>query len=265
MARVTRDKLEDDHLISQVRAFFDEVSKAQARAMEMRESDPQTLAALVSKSLVQLIELQSLESRREGNRFELQSIADARYLKAALADELLLHSTWVGRDCWTNHLIEAALFRTSIAGDKVFEKIEQLLSNREPSQRPMASLYLSALALGFQGKYRGATASERFRGYSAELFQFIYQRPVDLSGRDRVLSERAYASTLSHLAPKKMPTLSRWLVLFLLGMLGLLAVSEMLWLWQSWPVREVLEGYARLDPGPAPADAYSRSAPHAQG
>ena len=83
MARVTRDKLEDDHLISQFRAFFDEVSKAQARAMEMRESDPQTLAALVSKSLVQLIELQSLESRREGNRFELQSIADYTRIPAS--------------------------------------------------------------------------------------------------------------------------------------------------------------------------------------
>ncbi|WP_294770471.1 DotU family type IV/VI secretion system protein [uncultured Rhodoferax sp.] len=241
MARPTRDKHEDDHLIAQFRAFFAEVSRAQTRAVEMREINPDAAAAAVSKDLEQLIELQTLESKREGSRFELQSIADARYLKAALADEVLLNTDWIGRDRWTDHLLEASLFRTSFAGDRIFEKIDELLSNREPSLRPIASLYLFALALGFQGRFRGAAASERFTGYRAELFQFVYQRQADLSGRDRVLSERAYASTLSHISPRKMPTLSRWSVIFLVGVLGLLAVSELLWLWQSWPVREVLQ------------------------
>ena len=242
MARQNRDKLEDDHLIKQFRAFFDEVSKAQLRAVEMRETDPDLAAQQVSKHLENLIELQTLESKREGNRFELESIADARYLKAALADEMLLNTPWIGRDHWTAHLLEASLFRTSVAGEKVFERIEQLLSNREPSLRPIASLYLSALALGFQGKYRGAGETDRFAGYREELFQFVYQRRPDLSGRDRVLSDRAYASTLSHIAPRKMQTLSRWTVVFLLSLAGLLAISEILWLWQSWPVRQVLQG-----------------------
>lgn len=241
MARPTRDKLEDDHLIKQFRSFFDEVSKAQVRAIEMRETEPDLAAQSVRKHLENLIELQTLESKREGNRFELESIADARYLKAALADEILLNTPWIGRDCWTTHLLEASLFRTSVAGERVFERIEQLLSNREPSLRPIASLYLSALALGFQGKYRGASETDRFAGYREELFQFVYQRHPDVSGRDRVLSERAYASTLSHIAPRKMQTLSRWTVVFLLGFVALLAISEILWLWQSWPVRQVLQ------------------------
>lgn len=244
MARPTRDKLEDDHLITQFRVFFDEVSKAQLRAIEMRETDPDAAARQVSKNLEQMIELQTLESKRQGSRFELQSIADARYLKVAVADEILLNTKWIGRDRWTEHLLEASLFRTSVAGEKVFEKIGELLSNREPSLRPIASLYLSALALGFKGKFRGSAESERFAGYQGELFQFVYQRPADLSGRDRVLSERAYASTLSHLAPKKMPTLSRWSVMFVVGLLTLLALSEILWLWQSWPVREALQSGA---------------------
>lgn len=241
MARPNRDKHEDDHLIAQFRAFFAEVSRAQTRAIEMREINPDAAATAVSKDLEQLIELQTLESKREGSRSELQSIADARYLKAALADEILLNTDWIGRDRWTDHLLEASLFRTSFAGDRIFEKIDELLSNREPALRPIAALYLFALALGFQGRFRGAPASERFAGYRAELFQFVYQRQADLSGRDRVLSERAYASTLSHISPRKMPTLSRWSVIFLFGVLGLLAISEMLWLWQSWPVREVLQ------------------------
>ncbi|HWI79054.1 MAG TPA: DotU family type IV/VI secretion system protein [Ramlibacter sp.] len=241
MARQIRDKLDDDHLLKQFRAFFDEVSKAQSRAIEMRETDPDQAAQGMSKHLENLIELQTLESQREGNRFELESIADSRYLKAALADEILLNTQWVGREAWTAHLLEASLFRTSVAGDRVFQRIEALLSNREPSLRPLAGLYLSALALGFQGKFRGSADDGQLAGYREELFQFTYQRRADLSGRDRVLSERAYASTLSHIEPRKVTALSRWTVGFLLALLALLAISEMLWLWQSYPVRHVLQ------------------------
>lgn len=241
MARQTADKSDDDHLVRQFRAFYDEVARAQVRAIEMRETDAEAAAQSLERHLENLIELQTLESKREGSRFELESIADARYLKAALADEMLLNTPWIGRDRWTSHLLEAALFRTSVAGDRIFEQIEDVLSTREPSRRDIARLYLFALALGFQGKYRGMDESARLIGLREELFQFVYQRPAALGGRDRVLSERPYASTLSHIAPRKVVTLSRWTVGFLLGMAALLAVSEILWLWQSWPVRQVLQ------------------------
>jgi type VI secretion system protein ImpK len=81
----------------------------------------------------------------------------------------------------------------------------------------------------------------RLAGLREELFQFVYQRPPELAGRDRVLSERPYSSTLSHIAPRKLPTLSRWTVGFLMSLVALLAISEMLWVWQSWPVRQVLQ------------------------
>ncbi|RTD85937.1 DotU family type IV/VI secretion system protein [Variovorax atrisoli] len=241
MARTLPDLAVDDHITRQFRAFYDEIVKARDRTAESRESDIDTVAQTLARHLENLLELQSLESRRESSRFELENVADARYLKAALADEILLHTPWIGRERWTAHLLESSLFRTNIAGDLVFSRIEELLSGREPSKRDIARLYLFALALGFQGKYRGAGEEARLLGYREELFQFVYQRPADFSGRDRVVSERAYASTLSHIAPRKLPTLSRWTVLFLLGVATLLAVSELLWLWQSWPVRQVLQ------------------------
>jgi len=241
MARTLPDLAVDDHITKQFRAFYDEIVKARDRTAESRETDIDIVAQALARHLENLLELQSLESRRESTRFELENVADARYLKAALADEILLHTPWIGRERWTGHLLESSLFRTNIAGDLVFSRIEELLSGREPSKRDIARLYLFALALGFQGKYRGAGEEARLLGYREELFQFVYQRPADFSGRDRVVSERAYASTLSHIAPRKLPTLSRWTVLFLLGVATLLAVSELLWLLQSWPVRQVLQ------------------------
>ncbi|WP_454907202.1 DotU family type IV/VI secretion system protein [Variovorax gossypii] len=241
MARTLPDLAVDDHITKQFRAFYDEIVKARDRTADSRETDPDLVAQSLARHLENLLELQSLESRRDSTRFELENVADARYLKAALADEILLHTPWIGRERWTAHLLESSLFRTNIAGDLVFSRIEELLSGREPSKRDIARLYLFALALGFQGKYRGSSEEARLLGYREELFQFVYQRPADFSGRDRVVSERAYASTLSHIAPRKLPTLSRWTVLFLLSAATLLAVSELLWLWQSWPVRQVLQ------------------------
>lgn len=245
MARNLPELAVDDHATQQFRAFYDEVIKARDRTVDSRELEPNAVAQALARQLENLLELQTLESRRESTRFELENIADARYLKAALADEILLNTPWIGREYWTAHLLESTLFRTNIAGDLIFRRIEQMLSEREPSRRDIGRLYLFALALGFQGKYRGISETERLRSYREELFQFVYQRQADFSGRDRVVSERAYASTLSHITPLKLPTLSRWTVLFLLGVISLLAISELLWLWQSWPVRQVLQpGYS---------------------
>ena len=82
------------------------------------------------------------------------------------------------------------------------------------------------------------------RSYREELYEFVYQRRADLGGRDRVVAEEAYANTLSHIAPRKLPSVSRWTVMFVLAFISMLAISEILWLWQSWPVREALHGDA---------------------
>ena len=81
---------------------------------------------------------------------------------------------------------------------------------------------------------------DKIAEYRRELFQFVYQRPADLQGRDRTLSEQAYASTLSHLAARRLPKFNRSGLVFVLALLMLLGLSELLWLWQSWPVRAAL-------------------------
>lgn len=230
----------DDLATRQFRAFYEEVVKVRDRTSQSRETDIDLVAQAVGRHLENFLELQTLESRRESTRFDLENIADARYLKAALADEILLTSVWIGRDIWTRYLLESSIFRTNIAGEQVFRRVEELLSQREPSTRNLARLYLFTLSLGFSGKFRGSQESDILRSYREELFEFVYQRQPELTVRDRVVNERAYANTLSHIVPNKLPNLSRWSVAVLLAAVSLLAVSEILWLWQSWPVRQAL-------------------------
>jgi type VI secretion system protein ImpK len=252
MARNRLESDEHDLVTEQFRAFLDELVKARSRATQFPDASADAApnashdaasdlaAAEMNRHLLNLIEIQTLQSRRDSTRYETESLMDARYLKAVLADEILLNTPWPGREAWTGFLLESTLFRTNIAGDQVFRRIEQVLTDREPSRRVIARLYLFALAMGFQGRFRGADAAAQLRSYRDELYEFVYQRRADLTSRDRTVAPAAYANTLSHIAPRKLPTLSRWSVVVLLAFVSLLAVSELLWLWQSWPVREAL-------------------------
>lgn len=235
-----RLKTDDDLMTEQFRAFIDEVRNAPAWILDVRETDPELAAVTLNQHLQRLIELQSAQIERETSRLEVDNVADARYLKVALADELLLTMPWPGRERWTAHLLESAFFRTNIAGDRVFERIDAVLAEREPSRRKMARLYLFALAIGFQGRFRGDSVLEPLAAYRTELFQFVYQRRPDLGGRDRVLDDDAYAHTLSHLTQRNLAPLSRWTMGVVVAVIGLLAISEILWLSTTWPVREAL-------------------------
>lgn len=243
MANLTEDNAGDNLLMQQFREFYDQLELACGNAPKFAAHEEiEELVKNLGRQLENFIELQTLEVRRGSNRFAQQSNQQALYLKVALADEILLKREWAGRDVWCQHLLETALFRTSIAGEKVFSDIEQMLREREPSQRSLAQLYLFALALGFEGKYRNHNADSHLVGLRSELFQFAFQRPADLGGRDRVLSTQPYASTLSHILPSRLIRLSRWKVFFIFGLLGLLVISELLWLWPTWPLRQFIQG-----------------------
>ena len=237
-----------DELDADFRRFYEEVELARQQAPE--SDDPATCelaARQVQHHLRGLIELQDMQARRGSGRAGASAAEQVRYLKSALADELLLNRPWAGRALWPSHLLEAALFRSSVAGDRVLDTIEQLLSDREPAARPLARLYLFALALGFQGRLRGtADADITLRGLRGELFQFVYQRPPGIGERGQLLAPQCYANTPSHLAPQRQRRVARWAVVALAGAVGLLALSELVWLWQTWPLRQAMSGAVAL-------------------
>lgn len=229
----------DAELDAGFRQFYDEIEQVlRTRADSDSETAAEAAAQHAMKHLASVIELQELQLRRHGGRSAAALAEQVRYLKAALADEILLQRDWAGRDSWGRYLLEAALFRSSVAGDKVFADIERVLSEREPGQRPLARLQLFALALGFQGRWRGQGDISHLQGLRAELYQFVYQRRPDSVERDRPLVPKAYAHTLSHLAPQRRRTVSRGALAGVLTLLALLAVSELLWLWPTWPLRQ---------------------------
>lgn len=240
----------DDTLDAGLRQFYAEIVQALQHYPDLAEpGTAEPAARAVQRQLLNLIELQTLAERRAAGRAAHALIAPVRYLKAALADELLLSRPWAGRGAWSQCLLEAELFRTSVAGDTVLTEIERLLTEREPAQRPLARLYLFALALGFQGRLRDQPELSRLAGLRQELYQFVYQRAPELEARDRVLSPQTYTHTASHLAPRRQRSSSRWTLGWLLAVGALLVLSELLWLWPTWSLRMTLESGSAVPGG----------------
>jgi type VI secretion system protein ImpK len=234
----------DDPASHRFRAFVKVLTGARAATMALGEAEAQAGAAALSAKLCQLIELQSLEAGRLAGKGNVDLELRARFLKAALADEMMLRSDWAGRAHWRHVLVEATLFRTAHAGQQVFADIDQLLTERDPSRRPLARLYLYLLALGFQGRYRGGDQLDALAGYRRALFQFAWQRAPGMHGANAVLSDQPYASTLSFDNRARLARPSRGAVAWVAIMLAMLALSEGLWLWQSEPVRDALANKA---------------------
>lgn len=231
----------DDLAAIQFRHFVAVLTQAAHAATRLAEHEGKTGAEALSRQLAQLIELQTLEAGRQGGKAGFDAELQGRYLKAALADEVMLHTEWAGREYWHHVLLEANLFNSAHAGQQVFADIDLLLREREPARRGVARLYLYLLSLGFQGCFRDGDGLEQVAGYRRELFQFACQRVPDLGGREAVLAEQPYASTLSHGGNRRLSKLSRRGMALALALGLLLAASEILWLWQSWPVRQAVD------------------------
>ncbi len=142
-------------------------------------------ASRVQQQLWDLFERQRRDASQRGGEQHAQLYRQAQYLMVAFADELFLHLyTWEGRDAWQKEfLLETKMFNSRTAGQAIFDRLDQLLNQRDPHMLELARLYLIVLALGFEGKYRNITevsSRSRFNNdYRKQLFLLITQRNPD--------------------------------------------------------------------------------------
>jgi len=208
-------------LIDKFQQFYGEVLKLQARVAagawifsgneSATESAAKESPSAVWRRLVSILERQSLDAGLEGGDFAVEIYRRAQFAMAALADEVFLNLEWAGRDAWREHLLEAKFFNTHRAGEEMFERIEDLLRDKDSLYAELGRIYLMVLALGFQGRYRGRPeADEVLQNYRKRLFRFVFNRdPVAVLGHERV-APQAYASTLDAARSTELPYLRPW-------------------------------------------------------
>jgi type VI secretion system protein ImpK len=185
-------------------------------------------AGNVSQRLVSFLEQQSLEAGRRGPDY-MAFYREAQYVMAALADEVFLHLDWEGREAWSTQLIEYKLFRSRIAGDLFFDRLDKVLQNRDPVYRDVGAVYLQALMLGFRGKYWGIEDSSIIDNYRRHLFTFVYRSNPELTKESKRLFPAAYAHTSEEGGGRMLPKVAAWYALLGILIALYLAMSSHVW------------------------------------
>ena len=199
-----------------------------------RESVPTNgiyLASAVSQRLLSRLREQQRRIRECASDEETRLYRFAQYAMAAHADELfLLELDWLGRDYWHRHLLERKLFSTATSGRDYFVYCDRILAG--PSQRALmvdlATVYLTAIQLGFKGQYRGESQRAKLAKYRRDLVHFIGCGQGD--GETRLAFPQSYRHLMIESEGARLRPLSRWYRWATLGGLLYLVVSSALWL-----------------------------------
>jgi type VI secretion system protein ImpK len=226
----------ESFLSTQFRDFYREVVRWKQRIVHDPDAfrvagatTEETNAATVWQSLLGLLERQAIAVRRSGGEYAAEVYREAQYLMAALADEVFLHLDWHGREDWQANLLEQRLFGSHNAGDVVFQRIDRILRTRDPLEAELAKVYLLALGLGFQGRFRGPGGNARIDGYRRQLFAFVTNEDPDAPRDAKPLFPEAYASTLDVGEGSRLAYLRHWIVALLLLIALWLVVADRVW------------------------------------
>jgi type VI secretion system protein ImpK len=192
-------------------------------------SSPNTpIDVFVWQRLLALFQHQALEALRHGGAYS-ELYLEAQYVMVSFADEVFLHMEWEGRRGWMSKLLESRIFHSHVAGELLFEKLDQLLRERNPNHRSLATVYLMVLSLGFKGKYYGIKDRGQLHRYRQELFAFIFRRESDLTGLAKHVFPDAYAHNLRREKGERLANPRVWIGVLLVVIVSYLVVSQGLW------------------------------------
>jgi type VI secretion system protein ImpK len=193
-------------------------------------SDGGPAADEISMRLCNLLQRYAFQMSRRFGSFGAAMFAEAQYLMAALADEFFIHEVdWCGAREWRSHPIEAQLFGSHNAGNAVYSRIDDLLARRDPGQSELAQVYLFALQLNFQGRYRGDGGAAATDAYRLRLHNFVTNRAPRLHDSDYRTFGEAYEPTSDLPVGESLPHARRWVFAIVLVLMLYVTFSHVIW------------------------------------
>lgn len=116
----------------------------------LRNGNPPNSLAEFNKRVDQFLAQFDANARHLGKPAE--AISEAKYAFCALMDEIVLSSTFPIREDWERAPLQLRLFGEHLAGERFFDKLEQLRLDPVANLEALEVFY-TCLLLGFQGKY----------------------------------------------------------------------------------------------------------------
>ena len=222
-------------------AFYYELLRQKEKALSLYLSSSNTkinddkydkelegLIVTIQKKLINTIETVN-NTLIERSRLSPNNIRDVRYIMAVLADETFINLNWEGTEIWKLYLLEKNLFKTEIAGDKFFDMADNTLNDLNNEE--MAFMYLVALSLGFEGKYRNVENSEEYLNwYKSKLYAIIHFNKEKLfyPGRQHLINS-CYDYTCTEGTNKLLPDTNHWIITIIVILILYIIISYFIW------------------------------------
>ena len=163
-------------------------------------------------SLITALEERGKDFSTNGGDYGSRLFERVIYVFAAFADDMMLKSKWAGRDEWIRAPLEVKLFGSQSAGEEIFDDIDDGLSKYEFGRRDLARIYLLALNMGFEGRFKGKASEGIITNYKSRLFELINDRTATKSEARKSFLGSVYQYNQTGGAPEMMSYLRPWLL-----------------------------------------------------
>lgn len=191
--------------------------------------------------------LKALMDSEKASSFH-KSTKEIIYAITAIADEVFLNMNWNGKRYWEENMLETKFFGSQIAGDEIFNRIDKVISEKEPLGTEKAEIYLDMLSLGFKGKFRGIDEeTTEINMYRRKLFDFITKRDREaIITAEYRLFQKEYTFTMPTVRRKLLPdgAIVTYLSTFFLFMF--LSISTMAWLIETRDLHKLLNEISNI-------------------
>ncbi len=97
--------------------------------------------------------LEELEQRGKTLRYGEQQVQAVKFALVAFVDETMLTAKFPRREDWEKYPLQLKLFGEHLAGNKFFDRLEELLKQGN-SELDVVEVYYLCLLLGYKGKYK---------------------------------------------------------------------------------------------------------------
>ncbi len=197
---------------------------------EGQKAEFENMVDKIQQKFREMFEVFSLNAQNQVGEFAVSHFQECLYLMVAFVDEVFLSFAWQGQKRWENHLLEAQIFHTQIAGEGVFRKLDALIEANDPVRNDLALIYLMIISLGFKGKYRGENDEGKLAWYRQQLYVMINRHNPSLyhPGRERLIPH-AYEYNLSAAPGRGLPDVRTWLLSFGFVFTVFVFISSLLW------------------------------------
>ncbi|MGH7452152.1 MAG: type IVB secretion system protein IcmH/DotU [bacterium] len=96
---------------------------------------------------------ESMERKAKEFRLEAGDIVDVKFALTAFLDETILNSRWREKEAWRARPLQLVYFKTNLAGEKFFERLDRIWEDRK-NKAALLEVYYLCLILGFEGKFK---------------------------------------------------------------------------------------------------------------